>query len=290
MYDKILIPTDGSDDSARALAHGIALAETTGATLHGLYVVDFGNIPMNADDVEDAGGPDAVEEAGREILTGFADQCEDAGVEAVTVLRIGTPVEEIAVYTTDHEIDLLVLGAHRRQGLARFLSRSLTEQLLHVVSVPVLAVHADEGTETPTYETILVAVDGRRGTVSAINHALTFAETFDATVHAVYVLEAQFGGSSSLWDALESEGRQAVKAVEVQGAKQDVEVVTDVVEGEPPEALREYATRHDLDLVVLGTQGRTGLDAVVVGSVAKQMIRKAHLPVLAVRNVQESNQ
>ena len=77
--------------------------------------------------------------------------------------------------------------------------------------------------------------------------------------------------------------------MKIQGTEQNVEVVTDLVEGSPHEALREYADKHDLDVVVMGTRGRTGLDAVVVGSVAKQMIRETRLPVLTVRSVQETS-
>jgi nucleotide-binding universal stress UspA family protein len=59
--------------------------------------------------------------------------------------------------------------------------------------------------------------------------------------------------------------------------------VTQVVEGNPSEEILAYATEHGIDLITMGTHGRSGLDRVVMGSVAERVVRRSSVPVLTVR-------
>lgn len=60
-----------------------------------------------------------------------------------------------------------------------------------------------------------------------------------------------------------------------------------IVEGNPHEEILEYVSEHDIDMVVMGTHGRTGIDRVVMGSVAERVVRQSPVPVLTVRGKEQ---
>jgi len=90
-----------------------------------------------------------------------------------------------------------------------------------------------------------------------------------------------------LLETLRDEGRKAVRNVEVAGTQDGLTVVTDIVEGNPHEEILDYVTEHGIDMVIMGTHGRTGLDRVVMGSVAERVVRRSPIPVLTVRDEEQ---
>ncbi|SDC56051.1 universal stress protein [Natrinema hispanicum] len=132
------------------------------------------------------------------------------------------------------------------------------------------------------YQHILVPTDGSDGTRQSLTHGLTLAERFDATIHALSVVpEGPLGTLQS--DEGHTAAERAVERVEVEATREGVDVVTAVEQGVPHEEIIAYADDHDIDMIVMGTQGRTGLDRVLVGSVTERIVRMADIPVVTVR-------
>ncbi|WP_435320328.1 universal stress protein [Haloarchaeobius sp. TZWSO28] len=133
------------------------------------------------------------------------------------------------------------------------------------------------------YEHILVPTDGSPGSENATKHALELAERFGSTVHALYVESPQR-------DFQELDGRpnppssdEALAKVTDVAEKHDVTVETAVEVGAPHERIRAYAQENDIDLIVLGTHARTGVDRYLLGSVTERVIRTVDTPTLVVR-------
>jgi nucleotide-binding universal stress UspA family protein len=136
------------------------------------------------------------------------------------------------------------------------------------------------------YDRILVPTDGSEGSRAAVEHAVDLATTFDAVLHALYVVDAGVGvdgGVLGTLDAFEAAGEDAVEEVARRAAAAGVETVTDVVQGTPHRAILDHVDEHAVDLVVMGTHGRTGLDRYLLGSVAEKVVRLSDGPVLTVR-------
>lgn len=133
------------------------------------------------------------------------------------------------------------------------------------------------------YTDILIPTDGSQGAQAAIEHGLEIAQQSEATVHALYVVDTRVSRSGPLLEPLRQEGREAVRDVEVAGAQASLDVITEIVEGVPAEEILDYSATHGIDLVVMGTQGRTGVDRFVMGSVAERVVRQSPVPVLTVR-------
>ncbi|MDG5818850.1 universal stress protein [Natronococcus sp. A-GB7] len=173
------------------------------------------------------------------------------------------------------------------------------------------------------YTDILYPTDGSAGASAAFDHALELGEQYGATVHVLHAVNSDYvgymagGGSEDvpsgmmseteaepetgmmggtgngsqtgmmaedhreLKDALE---RHATSVVEsIAGEFGDVDTVATVQVGKPYEAILEYVDDHDIDMIVMGTHGRSGLDRYLLGSVAEKVVRMSDVPVVTIR-------
>jgi Universal stress protein UspA and related nucleotide-binding proteins len=137
------------------------------------------------------------------------------------------------------------------------------------------------------YDQILVPTDGSDGTRGAAEHAIDLATTYNAALHTVYVVDTNVGIDASVpgtLSALEEAGENAIDEVTQQAASAGVDTIEGVVaQGAPHQAVLDYVDQHDIDLVVMGTHGRTGLDRYLLGSVTEKVVRLSDVPVLTVR-------
>ena len=150
MYDTILFPTDGSDASLRALDHALELAETYGATLHVLYVVDtsypYGDFDGAAVDLTSVF--ETLREEGERTIETVEERAATAGVDVVGATREDSAVHRaILEYADEVDADVLVMGTHGRRGLDRWLLGSVTERVVRGADVPVLTVRTSDERE-----------------------------------------------------------------------------------------------------------------------------------------------
>jgi nucleotide-binding universal stress UspA family protein len=144
MYERVLVPMDRSDHAMAAARHAFGLAETYGATVHALYVIDTGTGWFTVSKADVRGALREVgEDAGESALAAIEKLAESYDVELVTELREGTPENEILAYAESEGIDLVVMGTHGREGVRRSLVGSVTEHVVRESPVPVLTVRAD---------------------------------------------------------------------------------------------------------------------------------------------------
>jgi nucleotide-binding universal stress UspA family protein len=147
MYNRILVPTDGSDVANNAVDHAIDLAEKYDAEVHALFVADVDAVTYSLgteqiDRIRQGnfqGMTDLREDA--EEATGYVkDKAESLGFTVVERHAGGRPHAIIDNYATENEIDLIVMGSHGRSGVRRALLGSVTERTLRSTHVPVLVV------------------------------------------------------------------------------------------------------------------------------------------------------
>jgi nucleotide-binding universal stress UspA family protein len=144
------------------------------------------------------------------------------------------------------------------------------------------------------YDHILLPTDGSPGTVAAAEHAGTLARAFDATIHVLSVVdtrnrfESPTGGlAPSIW--LSGERDRAADAIDdaVAALPDGIQLEKVQQEGLPQSEIVEYAENNDIDLVVMGTHGRRGLDRFLFGSTAEAVSRRTTVPVMTIRSKRE---
>lgn len=136
------------------------------------------------------------------------------------------------------------------------------------------------------FDRILFPTDGSEGAKTVRDHVYDLAEHQDATVHILNVADTTAMSvtrvEGEVTDALEHQGEQIVQEVAAAAADQGINTVTEVLQGGVPETIVEYVDEYGMDLVIMPTRGRTGLNRLLLGSVTDRVIRSASVPVLTV--------
>ena len=139
------------------------------------------------------------------------------------------------------------------------------------------------------FETVVIATDGSESAKRAITTAVDIADKFDATVHALYVIDEDEIEScpesvrEQLATAIRELGDDALSFV---GKQAGHGVVTATREGDPTSEIISYADEVGADVIVMGTRGRHGEHAFLLGSVAESVVRRSPTPVLTVRQLE----
>ena len=138
------------------------------------------------------------------------------------------------------------------------------------------------------YDDVLVPTDGSPAADAAVEHAVRLADRFDSTIHALYVVDATAysaleSGTDLVSEALEGEGEDAVARIAEAADDEGLPVIETVVSGTAYRSILEYADEEGIDMIVMGTHGRQGIDRYLLGSVTERVVRSADQPVLTVR-------
>lgn len=290
---RVLFPTDFSDGSKQAFPQAAFLADWHDAELHVLNVTgrhrhDYEetkkNFPISVDTLtewlrrpsgsgSDANGPDL------EALSIVQEQVESAA-----------PAEEIVAYTEDEDVDLVVMGTHGRRGVDRMLFGSVTEEVVRKTSCPALTVRTGaDVAPSRAVRRILVPIDFSDATDTAVQHAKEIALTYGAELDLLHVVEEPFYPPAYDLGSMSFPTQDVLDRVEKQlgdMAREDIgyeHVMVQAAAGYPPHEILDYIEDNDIDLTVLASHGRTGLDRILLGSVAERVLRQSPKPVFVVK-------
>src|SRR5512139_1383253 len=140
------------------------------------------------------------------------------------------------------------------------------------------------------YKKILIATDGSEYTKNSIDYGIDLAKNTQAKLHVIYVIDTAAFASipmdaawESMYELLKQEGDEATGYVAEKAMADGLEVQRLTVEGHPAEEIIKYAEKNSVDLIIMGTLGKSGLDRFLLGSVAEKVVRTSKIPVLVVR-------
>ena len=299
---RILVPTDFSTTSREAFGFAKTLADTFGASVHLVHAFeDPFAAALFAPEVYAPLPPDLRQNVLHDIERHFTEWLPDvdrARLKGTSKIVDGPTAKGIVDYARRLGADLIVIGTHGRTGLAHVMLGSVAERVVREAPCPVLTVR-----QTPhRIRRILVPTDFSATADAALDHALLFAARFGASLELLHVLddpfvteglasEAYIAEAPMLRSAMlrEAQNRLAHRvaplrnAAEFEGWPALVRVDAEVLFGHGAGTIAEYAETRNVDLVVMGTHGRTGVTHLLMGSVAEKLVRTAPCPVLTVR-------
>lgn len=311
MYQRILVPLDGSHGAERALPLAVRLARCTGGTLMLVRAVSA----AAADDPHlsstlTAPASHASEQA-QAYLERVAAQLKAAGVSVDYLVRAGSPVEvivETARATARADaVDSIVMQSTGRTSRARWVLGSVARRVVERAPVPLL-MSKDGGRPlppAPRYEPrprsrlrMLVPLDGSELAEAALTPALRLIEALaipeQGNLHLVQVVPAFGAEAETATKAAEAYLHATAARLEMKRAERPGPAITWAVlhdtdvavalahlteRGEPPV---DPATKS-FDLVVLATHGQGGLERKLLGGVTEQVLNHTRVPVLVVR-------
>jgi nucleotide-binding universal stress UspA family protein len=140
------------------------------------------------------------------------------------------------------------------------------------------------------FKKIMIATDGSICSRMAAKKGMELARLSGGTVYAVYVVSTEYFSSmgvdfywGKMYEALKKEGKQAVNYIKDLGDMEKVNVESVLLEGHPADELIRYAEEEEMDIVIMGSLGMTGLDRLLLGSVAGNLVRHSKVPVMVVK-------
>jgi len=144
MYDRVLLPTDGSDVIEDALDHGLDLADRHDAELHTIYVVDRRRYLGAPEDVQ-SDLESTLTHEGESAIATIEERAFAFDLDVVSEIREGIPYKEVLAYAEEGEADVIVVGSHGKTGRDRIATLgSVTERVVKNAAVPVFVVPAAE--------------------------------------------------------------------------------------------------------------------------------------------------
>lgn len=283
---KILVPTDFSDLSLKA----ITVADKWASLFDGTVHLFHSHIPVTELDEPYSMGMSSnvynsfeeVEDSIRERLNELADKHINSKHRGEVIVAIGNPAQ--AIVNEAEEFDLIVLSTHGRTGFRRFLLGSVAEKVLRMTPTPVLVV--EDKSDIGNIEKILVTTDFSDNSDAAFPKALNIAKKTGGTVTLLHVISLeQFEGEEAS-PSLKKIREQRIKLIEKEffhELKDRANSKIIVYGGSPHEAIFNHVKENDYNLVVMSTVGRTGLDYLMMGSTTANVVRNVDTAVLSIR-------
>ncbi|WP_449412875.1 universal stress protein [Pandoraea soli] len=302
MTKRILLATDGSESSRRALREAAAFARN-GDMIRVIHTVEDPVTPVTSAfakliDLEQVRRD--MQREGEEHLARAVLYLREEGLDPQAhLLDLRTTGETVPEAVTreanEWGADIIIVGTHGRGGVRRAMLGSVAEQILRSAEVPVMLVAGEARPRSPLragghYERILVALDDSETSHRAFEYAISLARAHGASLRVVHVLDMpgpfpEGFDSAPLLGAVRAVGEQALKwamrRLHEAGVPGDVEMreLQPVGEGVADQIICA-GKETDADVIVLGTHGRRGFRRFTLGSVAEDTARHAGRPVL----------
>lgn len=281
-YKKILVAIDGSESSMHALKESFKLA-----TNEGSWITVVSVIPHYQGDL------DLV--AVGNIMASMKKPCDEALANAdklakeekvliKTVCEEGDIYERIVDLADAENCELIVMGRRGFHRLERALIGSVTARVIGYSRRDVLVVPRNT---TVGWQRVLVATDGSKYSGAAAERAIDFAKSYGGELKVLSVVDvpAEFYGESlEAVEGLIKRAKGSVEDVRKMAEAAGVRAETFVREGESYEQIIEIAEEHNVNIIVMGSHGRTGLKRLLMGSVTEKVIGHAPCPVLVIKS------
>lgn len=288
--EKILVPTDFSENADHALRYALELAKAADAELHLLHVPVVPTYLLM--DLSYSPGPEVVTRIhgeAQDALDKRVAEIEASGVQYVEALREGTVHEVIQDYATEQDIELIVLGTHGRTGVAKLLYGSVTERVAKTAKAPILVVPLGSAHKPGA---LVVAYDFSEPAKRAAEAARSLHGVFPGSIHLVHsyldvwaeytdrgavVGEAAERRREALARGLEemlNEAAGDLFSIDAQAVQCHLAI------GDPAEGILAVADEVGASLICAGTTGKSGVERVLLGSVARRLLHDGNTPLL----------
>lgn len=318
MFNKVLVPLDGSSLAERALFPALALAREPATEVVLFRVAYSEQMLVSEKGVTDARGvvwPEQSTEYSRREAQSYLAALQTAHASPERIVWTKISAEETATpdvagriveFARAEHSDVIVMSSHGRSGLERWMYGSVAERVLSAAPCPVLMVRADQ-----PIKHVLIPLDGSDLAERALPPGLTLAARLGCSVTLLHVapsvrrvadhegrltyhfygtglvsdmrLEPKLQNHQNLQDNLRDEARSYLQRIMSHYAHLNVPTQVAVEAGPAAESLLAYTETHPVDCIAMATHGRTGLQRWVYGSVTHKVLRGTRVSMFIVR-------
>ncbi len=277
--DKLTLP------NRAAIEQSIELASDSGAEICFLTCLDISDATQRLIDEHLGGQPNVFDEA-YSVLNRLVEEAKEAGVKASSIVSMGKSWQKLIQHVNEDNHDLLVVGTRNAGSIQRILFGSTGMKLLRYCPCPVWVTKPvpDDGVKT-----VLVAHDFTEIGRNALHLGASVAQLWKGELIVLHALEllqniglpvAQMGESEV--EVRVDAARQRV-LTEIATLDPRIKADVQIVVGEPEEPVLKTIDERGVDLIVMGTMGRTGVSGLLIGNTAERLLPQLDCSVLAVK-------
>ncbi|MBI4267418.1 MAG: universal stress protein, partial [Chloroflexi bacterium] len=296
MFEKILVPLDGSELSESALPYAEELAAAFGSELELANVCELPESisPRH----QHQAYIDGVAEGTRKNLLDYRGLGNRSAVSIKTVILHGEPAAEIIKYAEQHNINLIVMASHGRSGIMPWAMGTTAMRVAQGATKPVLFVKAStagaQKKRGEIFSKILVPLDGSKTSETSLPYVTEIAQKLTTKITLLQVVEPgqwvhSIGGLTYVpfperqMDIFESEAKQYLEETGKKFAGTKAGVAYEVRIGQAADTIIRLADETATGLVAMSTHGRSGISRWFFGSVANKVMQAGHTPLLLIR-------
>jgi nucleotide-binding universal stress UspA family protein len=294
-FQKILVPVDFSEHSQFAAQQALSFAGVCGTQVYFLHV-----------------GETADQSAAR--LCRFVSELpHDQSLQIKRFVAQGTPENVILSSARKLEVNAILMGHRDLSGLQHLIKGSVAEKVLREAICPVMVIKKKKPKEFGGYvlpqlrnitdafqaDKILVPLDFSPASKQALRHAVYLASCYNSTIYTLTIFDKKYkevGEDRKKHTAVIVHGRkiQLWKAFpdllrSIPGySREETRIKRILLDGDPFSKIESIVAKKEIDLVLMGTNGRTGLEHFLIGSVAEKVIRSIRCPVMTIRGRREA--
>ena len=306
MYERILVPLDGSDLAEQVLPYVRTIAAGADVTVELVAVVEpIGE--LDYDEPQDYVGIVIGRSHQREVLTQMqegirqreaqrldesAEDLGKGGIRATTKILEGDPAEAIISEADGHPGTLIAMATHTRSGIGRWLLGSVTDKVVRHANHPTFVVraHEDSVAAAVPLKRVVLPLDGSATAEAAIPHAVEVAKALNIGIKMLHAVSFSSHATTDPDDYQELIELRQAAAHEYLNRVMDrirAEGVPDVKEetfvGDAASSILDQLSESDDQLVVMATHGRSGVGRWMLGTVTDRVARHSRVPILVVR-------
>lgn len=279
---KILVPIDVNTDTSCQINSAIELAQAYKAGIILMYVIPVLKLKKEVKCI--------VEKSVNESLDEIKNSFENNNVIVQKTLVVyGNIVETILKTINSEDVNLVLIGENKEHKRVKFKLSGKSEQIIRASNVPVCLIRE---TKKTILNNILCPVDFSDPSKRALFDAISLAKTFNATLYILNVFEPIVYLSSRISIDLNEENKlrlertqdemqEFIKNFNLNAVDYEIEIIS----GKAHEKILNTIKEKDIDLLVMGTNGRTGLSSFIMGNITEKVIREMPCSFLTVKEI-----
>ncbi len=295
MYERILVPLDGSEVAQTALPYATELGGRMGSRITLIYVSESADDPYHH--MHRLYMQDMIEGTKRSAEK-YMDRSGGKEMRVDAAIVVGNPAEQIADHAETENVGLIIMSTHGRSGVKRWALGSVADKVMRATTRPVALIRAkrvlSDMAGRGILDRILVALDGSKESEAVVPYAEELASRLKAELALVQVVAPDYhiyGAGGPEYGVYADQQMDAIKAyargyLEETGSRlrqAGIAVRCIVGTGTAADEIITIADEISADLVAMSTHGRSGVGRWALGSVAERVVRSGSTPVLLVR-------
>lgn len=282
LLENVLVPIDINTNSQKQIDSAIKIASAYKSKITLLYVVPDTELKESIKQI--------LLKSATELLLKVKATFENQGITVdEPIIEFGNIVKSIVKCAKSHDANLVIIGENEENKRKKYKLSAKSEQVIRALDVPVFFISENN---VSTLTNILCPVDFSPPSLRALRNSIAFAKAFNANLTVLYVFEPVTYVSpyidvdlsqenKSRLDRANNEMKAFIKDVDFK----DINYAIKVVSGNANETILNTIKDIQIDLLIMGTNGRTGLSAFIMGNVTQSVIREIPCSFLTVKKI-----